>query len=99
MAPAAAVVAVVVMAASSVGVGDVGVWQLHVTTPRLASVLSAEEGVGVAASLSEQRVVVLADWPQPATVPEPRVLADDTTLSVMYRAVDDRYAVIRFPLC
>jgi hypothetical protein len=48
---------------------------------------------------SEQRVVVLADWPQPATVSEPRVLADDTTLSLMYSTGGDRYAVVRFPLC
>lgn len=46
-----------------------------------------------------QRVVVLADWPQPATVSEPRVLADDTTLSLMYSTDGDRFAVVRFPLC
>jgi hypothetical protein len=53
----------------------------------------------VARSPDEQRAVVLADWPQPATVSEPRVLADDTTLSLMYSTGDDRYAVVRFPLC
>jgi hypothetical protein len=57
------------------------------------------EGTGVAESAVDQRAVVLADWPQPATVSEPRVLADDTTLSLMYSTDDDRYAVIRFPLC
>jgi hypothetical protein len=53
----------------------------------------------MAPSPVEQRAVVLADWPQPATVSEPRVLADDTTLSLMYRTDSDRYAVVRFPLC
>jgi hypothetical protein len=52
----------------------------------------------VAALAGEQRAVVLADWPQPATVSEPRVLADDTTLSLVYRTDGDRYAVVRFPL-
>ena len=42
---------------------------------------------------------MLSDWPQPATVSEPRVLADDTTLSLMYLTANDRYAVIRIPLC
>jgi hypothetical protein len=46
----------------------------------------------------EQRAVVLADWPQPATVSEPRVLADDTTLSLLYTTDGGQYAVIRFPL-
>jgi hypothetical protein len=50
-------------------------------------------------SACEQRVVVLDDWPQPAVVSEPRVLADDTTLSVMYRTNKDCFAVVRFPLC
>jgi hypothetical protein len=53
----------------------------------------------VAASTGEQRAVVLADWPQPATVSEPRVLADDSALSLMYRTDGDHYAVVRFPLC
>jgi hypothetical protein len=53
----------------------------------------------VARASEEQRAVVLGDWPQPATVSEPRVLADDTTLSLMYRTDADRYAVVRFPLC
>jgi hypothetical protein len=53
----------------------------------------------VAEALREQRAVVLADWPQPTTVAQPRVLADDTTLSLMYRTDGERYAVVRFPLC
>jgi hypothetical protein len=53
----------------------------------------------MAESTGDQRAVVLADWPQPATVSEPRVLADDSTLSLMYRTDGDRYAVVRFPLC
>ena len=56
------------------------------------------EGIGVAAA-GDQRAVVLADWPQPAMVSEPRLLADDTTLSLIYSTNGDRYAVIRFPLC
>ena len=40
------------------------------------------------------------DWPQPAAgAPEPRILADDTSLSLLYRTNDDRVAVVRFPLC
>jgi len=53
----------------------------------------------VVASADEQRAVVLADWPQPAAVSGPRLLADDTTLSLMYRTDGERYAVVRFPLC
>jgi len=54
----------------------------------------------VAEGPGQQRAVVLADWPQPeAGAPEPRVLADDFSLSLMYRTDDDRYAVVRFPLC
>ena len=47
----------------------------------------------------KQQAVVLTDWPQPATVSEPQVMADDTTLSLMYKTNGDRYAVVRFPLC
>jgi hypothetical protein len=47
----------------------------------------------------EQRVVVLDDWPQPsAAAPHPQVLADDSTVSLLYRTDDDCYAVVRFPL-
>ena len=46
-----------------------------------------------------ERAVVLTDWPQPAVVSEPRVLADDTKLSVIYRTDEDRFVVVRFPLC
>src|SRR5690349_20300166 len=42
--------------------------------------------------------VVLPDWPQPTTVAEPRIRADDTTLTVRYRTDDEKFAVIRFPL-
>ena len=52
----------------------------------------------MADTAGEQSAVVLADWPQPAVVSEPRVLADDTTLSVMYRTDEDRFVVVRFPL-
>ena len=53
----------------------------------------------MAESVGDQRAVVLADWPQPATVSEPRMLADDTTLSLMYATDGGRYAVVWFPLC
>jgi hypothetical protein len=65
---------------------------------RLAERSSAEDS-GVSEDVVDQRAVVLADWPQPATVSEPRVLADDTTLSLMYSTDGDHYAVVRFPLC
>jgi hypothetical protein len=48
---------------------------------------------------SEERAVVLEDWPQPAGVPEPKVLADDLSLSLLYRTGEDRIAVVRFPTC
>lgn len=48
----------------------------------------------------DERAVVLPDWPQPAAgAPEPKVLADDCTLSIRYRTEKDQFAVIRFPLC
>jgi hypothetical protein len=54
----------------------------------------------VGESEGKQRVVVLDDWPPPsAGAPQPRVLADDSTLSLLYRTDDDRFAVIQFPLC
>jgi hypothetical protein len=50
--------------------------------------------------MSEERAVVLADWPQPiAGGPEPHVLANDTSLSLRYRTDNDRFAVVHFPLC
>jgi hypothetical protein len=49
---------------------------------------------------SDERVIVLADWPQPAAgAPEPRILADDISLSIRYRTDNEAIAVIRFPLC
>jgi hypothetical protein len=54
----------------------------------------------VADDTDKERAIVLAAWPQPAAgAPKPRVLANDTTLSLLYRTEDNRYAVIRFPLC
>jgi len=49
--------------------------------------------------MDAQKPVVMADWPQPAVVSEPRIWADDTTLSLMYRTDSDCHAVIQFPLC
>jgi hypothetical protein len=49
---------------------------------------------------AEERAVVLGDWPQPAAgAPRPRLLADDCSLSLLFRTADDRFAVVRFPLC
>jgi hypothetical protein len=47
----------------------------------------------------EERVVVLGDWPQPAGVPEPRLRADDTSVSLLYRSAGNAFVVVRFPLC
>ena len=49
---------------------------------------------------AEERAVVLDDWPQPAAgAPKPRLLANDLSLSLRFRTADDRFAVVRFPLC
>jgi hypothetical protein len=54
----------------------------------------------MAGAAEEERAVVLGDWPQPAAgAPEPRLLANDRSLSLLFRTADDRFAVIRFPLC
>ena len=49
---------------------------------------------------AEERVVVLDDWPLPAAgAPCPRIMADDSALSLIYRTADGRFAVVHFPLC
>jgi hypothetical protein len=48
---------------------------------------------------TEERAVVLNDWPRPAVVAQPRLSADDSALLLRYRANDDRIVVVRFPLC
>ena len=49
---------------------------------------------------AEERAVVLDDWPHPAGgASEPRVLADDSSLSLLYRTADDQFAVVRFRIC
>ncbi len=48
---------------------------------------------------SEERAVVLPNWPQPATVAEPRIRADDSSLSIRYRSEDEKTVVVRFRLC
>ena len=48
---------------------------------------------------TEERAVVLADWSQPACVGEPQVFADEHSVSILFRTREDRFAVIRFPLC
>jgi hypothetical protein len=47
----------------------------------------------------KERAVVLADWPQPAVVAEPRVYADDRCLMIHYRTAEDRFVIVHFPLC
>jgi len=47
----------------------------------------------------DERAIVLADWPQPAVVAEPRICADDSSLLIRYRTADDKIVVARFPLC
>jgi hypothetical protein len=48
---------------------------------------------------ARERVVLLEEWPQPAVVAEPRVVSDDTALSLLYRSCDDKFAVVRFSPC
>jgi hypothetical protein len=51
-------------------------------------------------SVTDERVIVLDDWPQPEVVAEARIRADEhAPLVVRYRTADERVAVIRFPLC
>src|SRR5262249_37824517 len=50
-------------------------------------------------TLSQERAIVLAAWPQPAAVSEPNVDADDSSLTIQYRTADERIALVRFPLC
>lgn len=48
----------------------------------------------------EERAVVKSDWPQPAAgAPDPKVLATDSSLSLSYRTEQDRFVVVRFPMC
>lgn len=50
--------------------------------------------------MSEERAVVLPEWPQPdAGAPSPVTIADDTTLIVRYCTQSGKIAVIYFPLC
>ena len=49
--------------------------------------------------MSEERVIVLRDWPQPTVVAEPRIFADDDSLFLRYRSVDDKIVVVHFPSC
>ncbi len=44
-------------------------------------------------------VEVLADWPQPCTVGEPRVQAGEGPLRISYLTSDDKVAVVEFPVC
>jgi hypothetical protein len=43
---------------------------------------------------SLERVVVLDEWPQPAVVAEPRLIADDHEFSLIYRSTGDDIAVV-----
>lgn len=43
-----------------------------------------------------ERIHVLDDWPQPASVADPRIIADDTRLVLRYATSDSSVAVICF---
>src|SRR5438874_12236251 len=50
--------------------------------------------------MNQEKVVLLADWPQPsAGVPDPHIRADESSLTIRYRTEDDQFAVIYFPRC
>lgn len=50
--------------------------------------------------MSEERAIILQDWPQPdGGAPMPIVIADDTSLILRYHTQAGKLAVIRFPLC
>jgi len=50
--------------------------------------------------MSNERAVLLSDWPQPdAGAPMPAVVADDSSLFVRYSADAGNVVVIHFPLC
>jgi hypothetical protein len=54
----------------------------------------------MAEKLDKQQAFVRTEWPQPAAgAPEPRVLADESSFSLLFRSQDDSYVVFRFPLC
>lgn len=44
------------------------------------------------------KATVLNDWPQPSSVPEPQVYANDTALFLRYECVGEKIAVVKFPL-
>jgi hypothetical protein len=44
-------------------------------------------------------VEVLADWPQPDSVGEPRVRAGEGPLRILYATSENKIAVVEFPLC
>lgn len=49
---------------------------------------------------SDERAEVLPDWPQPTSGgPLPRILADEHSLSLLYRTEKNQFAVIRLPGC
>jgi hypothetical protein len=50
--------------------------------------------------MSEERAVLLPDWPQPdAGAPSPVTVADDLSLFLRYRTQAGTIAVVHFPLC
>jgi len=50
--------------------------------------------------MSEERAVLLPDWPQPdAGAPSPVTVADDSSLFVRYCTQSGKIAVVHFPLC
>ncbi|MCC6126225.1 MAG: hypothetical protein IT426_14800 [Pirellulales bacterium] len=50
--------------------------------------------------MTEERVKLLSDWPQPdGGAPMPEVFADDSSLWIMYLTATGSCVVIHFPLC
>ena len=47
----------------------------------------------------DERAIVLSDWPQPTTVAQPGIWANEHSLLLRYRAADESFAAVRFPLC
>ena len=48
---------------------------------------------------ANDRIEIRLDFPQPTVVAEPRIFADESSLSIRYRTSDETVAIIRFPHC
>jgi hypothetical protein len=49
--------------------------------------------------MSEERAVVLSDWPQPAVVAEAEIRADEHDFFMRYCNSDDKTVIVHFPMC